>query len=53
MSHKGSCRACGSHHIPIGTCKICKEHVRWICVRCNRSEDVTHTHRLETCAQDL
>ena len=44
-SHKGSCRSCGSHFIPVDACKICKEHIRWICSRCNKSEDVTHKHR--------
>jgi hypothetical protein len=27
--------------------KICKEHARSICVRYNRSEDVTHMHRAD------
>ena len=29
----------------VDACKICKEHIRWICSRCNKSEDVTHKHR--------
>ena len=45
LSHKGSCRSCGSHFIPVDACKICKEYIRWICSRCNKSEDVTHKHR--------
>ena len=45
MSHKGSCRACGSSLTPIAVCKICKEYISWVCNRCDNIEDVTHMHR--------
>ena len=44
MSHKGSCRACGSSLTPIAECKICNEYIGWVCSRCDRMEDVTHMH---------
>ena len=25
-------------------CNLCKEHVSWICNKCQRVEDVTHKH---------
>ena len=43
MSHKGSCRACGSSLTPMAECKICK-YIGWVCSRCDRMEDVTHIH---------
>ena len=44
LSHKGSCRACGSSLTPIAVCKICNEYIGWVCSRCDRMEDVTHIH---------
>lgn len=42
--NKDSCRACGSYLIPISVCNICREYVSWICAKCNKIEDVTHSH---------
>ena len=42
--NKDSCRACGSYLIPSSVCNICGEYVSWICAKCNKMEDVTHSH---------
>ena len=44
MFNKESCRSCGKILVPISMCKLCKEHVSWICNKCQRVEDVTHKH---------
>lgn len=44
MFNKDSCRACGSYLIPSSVCNICREYVSWICAKCNKIEDVTHSH---------
>ncbi|MGA9169615.1 MAG: hypothetical protein WBZ20_05670, partial [Nitrososphaeraceae archaeon] len=36
--------ACGSPLTSITVCKICNEHICWVCSRCNKIEDITHTH---------
>ncbi|MDW0127113.1 MAG: hypothetical protein QOK87_01945 [Nitrososphaeraceae archaeon] len=30
--------------MPISMCNYCKEHVSWICNKCQRVEDVSHKH---------
>lgn len=42
--NKYSCRACGNYLIPTSVCNTCGEYVSWICAKCNRMEDVTHSH---------
>lgn len=42
--NKDSCRACGSYLVPSSVCNICREYVSWICTKCNKMEDVTHSH---------
>ena len=37
-------RACDSYLIPSSVCNICGEYVSWICAKCNKMEDVTHSH---------
>ena len=44
MPHKSSCRSCGTFLTPKALCNVCKEHISWICSRCNKMEDVTHVH---------
>ena len=44
MPNKQSCRNCGAHLSPLSECPICKEHILWICIRCEKMDDVTHTH---------
>lgn len=39
-----SCRACGTHLIPISLCTVCKEYVSWSCMNCLKLDDVTHSH---------
>jgi predicted amidophosphoribosyltransferase len=42
--NKESCRSCGKILVPISMCSYCKEHVSWICNKCQRVEDVSHKH---------
>jgi len=42
--NKNSCRACGNHLFPTSVCNICTEYLSWICTKCNKMEDVTHSH---------
>ncbi|MDW0138748.1 MAG: hypothetical protein QOK86_03300 [Nitrososphaeraceae archaeon] len=42
--NKESCRSCGKSLVPISMCNYCKEHVSWICNKCQRVEDVSHKH---------
>ena len=44
MFNKESCRSCGKILVPISMCNYCKEHVSWICNKCQRVEDVSHRH---------
>jgi len=44
MSHKISCRACGEYLMPTAICMICQEYVIWNCLKCGRTDDVTHFH---------
>ncbi|HZA71229.1 MAG TPA: hypothetical protein VE548_16155, partial [Nitrososphaeraceae archaeon] len=36
--------SCGKILVPISMCNYCKEHVSWICNKCQRVEDVSHKH---------
>jgi len=51
MYNKESCKACGGPLTPISLCVICSEQVSWICKKCDRSYDVTHTHKGEPLAE--
>ena len=42
--NKDSCRACGNYLIASSVCNICREYVSWVCSKCNKMEDVTHSH---------
>lgn len=42
--NKDSCRVCGSCLISSSVCNICREYVSWVCAKCNKMEDVTHSH---------
>ena len=44
MYNRGSCKACGTHLTPSAICNICKEYVSWICGKCYKMDDVTHSH---------
>jgi hypothetical protein len=44
MFNKESCKACGTYLTPISVCSVCKEYVSWLCGKCERMEDVTHSH---------
>ena len=44
MFNKESCKACGTYLTPTSVCSICKEYVSWLCGKCERMEDVTHSH---------
>ncbi|MDP9489927.1 MAG: hypothetical protein M3P28_06995 [Thermoproteota archaeon] len=44
MFNKESCRSCGKILVPISMCNYCKEHISWICNKCQRVEDVSHKH---------
>ena len=44
MFNKESCKACGTYLTPTSVCSVCKEHVSWLCGKCERMEDVTHSH---------
>jgi hypothetical protein len=44
MFNKESCRACGTYLTPISVCNFCKEYISWLCGKCERMEDVTHSH---------
>ena len=44
MFNKESCKACGTYLTPTSVCSICKESVSWLCNKCERMEDVTHSH---------
>ena len=51
MSYKESCRTCGTYLRPISTCTVCKEYVSWICAKCEKVEDITHTHNVDNTEQ--
>ena len=42
--NKGACRGCGVYLTPISVCTICKECISWIYGKCERMDDVTHSH---------
>ena len=44
MFNKESYRACGTYLTPISVCNFCKEYISWLCGKCERMEDVTHSH---------
>ena len=44
MYDRGSCKACGTHLTPSAICNICKEYVSWVCGKCYKIDDVTHSH---------
>ncbi|MDQ3869161.1 MAG: hypothetical protein M3250_06350 [Thermoproteota archaeon] len=44
MFNKESCRACGAFLTPVSVCNFCKEYISWLCGKCERMEDVTHSH---------
>ena len=44
MYDRGSCKACGTHLTPSAICNICKEYVKWVCGKCYKMDDVTHSH---------
>ena len=44
MYNKESCKACGTYLTPVSLCNVCKEQISWVCNRCDRMYDVTHTH---------
>ena len=44
MHNKESCRVCGSYLIPASSCNACTEYISWICGRCDKTVDVTHSH---------
>ena len=44
MFNKESCKACGTYLTPTSVCSVCKEYVSWLCNKCERMEDVTHSH---------
>ena len=48
MYNKESCKACGSRLTAVSLCVICSEQVSWLCRKCERSYDVTHTHAEES-----
>ena len=44
MFNKESCKACGTYLTPTSVCSVCKEYISWLCGKCERMEDVTHSH---------
>jgi hypothetical protein len=46
MYNKESCKACGTYLTSVSLCNVCKEQISWVCSKCERMYDVTHTHNL-------